>query len=74
MFTFIYFQSRINEKCDVDTKLNEDCNATRCCRLVGKVSFGPLSDDDRCLLCLGTKCNFVEEDVICYHHEKISIS
>ena len=25
------------------------------------------------LLCLPTKCRFDEEDVICYHHEKINI-
>ena len=63
-----------NKKCNVGIKLNEDCNVTTYCRLFGKVLFGSLSDDDKHLLCLRTRSSFEEEDVICYHHEKIYIS
>ena len=33
-----------------------------------------LSDDNKRLLCVCTRCSFDEEDVIFYHHEKIYIS
>ena len=64
----------INKKYNVGIKLNENCNAKTYSRLVGKVLFGSLSDDDKCLLGLRTRCSFDEEDVICYQHEKIYIS
>ena len=63
-----------NEKYYVAIKLNENCNATTYCMLVGKVLSGSLRDDDKCLLCFCTKGRFDEEDVICYQHEKIYLS
>ena len=62
------------KKCKVGIKLIEDCNAATYWRLVGEVLFESLSDDDKCLLCLRTRCSFDEENVIYYHHEKIYIS
>ena len=49
----------LEEKCNVGIEFKEDCNAATYCRLVGKVLFGSLSDDDKCLVCLCTKCSLM---------------
>ena len=49
----------IEEKCNDATKFKEDCNATIYCGLAGKALFGSLSDDDKCLVCLCTKCSLM---------------
>ena len=58
------------ELCNVGKVLDEECDLLVCSRKVGRQQIGSLSQEDRDLLTLRTKCTFDALSDICIHHEK----
>ena len=58
------------ELCNVGNVLGEKCDLLVYSRKVGRQQIGSLSQEDRDLLLLRTKCTFDASSDICIHHEK----
>ena len=58
------------ELCNVGKVLDEKCDLLVYSRKVGRQQIGSLSQEDRDLLTLQTKCTFDALSDICIHHEK----
>ena len=58
------------ELCNVGKVLDEKCDLLVYNRKVGRQQIGSLSQEDRDLLLLQTKCTFDASSDICIHHEK----
>ncbi|XP_004210963.1 ARL14 effector protein-like [Hydra vulgaris] len=64
----------MTEKCCVVKLLNEDCDKTYYCRMIGRIKLKDIVSTDAEVLIQRIGHTFEQNEEICFHHEKAYIS